>query len=254
MIFLAFAFGLWLGIRRARDVGIASTTIMDFTVWMMISSLLGARFTYVIAHWDEYRLHPLDAISPIQSDGTIGIAGLVVLGGVAVAVPVAYVFARKRKLPFWTLIDVMIPSLAFGMAIGRIGCYLNGCCFGLPTTEPWGVFFPKGSLPCAVFPGQPVHPTQLYDFFYNVAIGLILLWRSSARKFDGELFALFLVLYGVMRIWVEALRYYEAVRIPFTIGSFQVTGSMLGSVLMIGLGVYLYLKPPAGTERKVASR
>jgi len=244
MIFLAFAFGLWLGVRRSRPAGIASNTIMDFVVWMMVSSIIGARLTYVIAHWSEFSARPLDAVSPVQSDGTIGIAGLVVLGGVALAVPTAVWFARKRNIPFWKLMDVMMPSLAFGLAIGRIGCFLNGCCFGVPTVAPWGVVFPKGSLAASVFPGMHLHPTQIYDFIYNTLIGLGLLWYFPRRRFDGELFALFFLLYGAMRIWVESLRYYDASRIPFTLFGAQITGSMIGSALMVAGGVYLLLKPP----------
>lgn len=244
MIFLAFVFGLWLGVRRGRPVGFASGDITDFIVWIMISSLVGARLTYVVAHWSEFAARPLDAISPIQSDGTIGIAGLVVLGGVAAAIPTTFIFARKRRLPFWKLTDVMMPSLAFGLAIGRVGCYLNGCCFGLPTSAPWGVIFPNNCLAGAVFPGVRLHPTQLYDLLYNAVIGLLLLWRSPKKRFEGELFADFLLLYGLARIWVESLRYYEASRIPLTLFGLPITGSMLASAAMIAGGVYLLMKPP----------
>jgi len=244
MIFLAFAFGLWLGIKRARKVGIESDAIMDFVVWIMISSLVGARLTYVIFNWGEFAARPLDAISPFQSDGSIGIAGLVVLGGVAFAIPAAAIFAKRRKIPFWRLVDVMTPSLAFGLAIGRVGCFLNGCCFGLPTHQPWGVLFPKGAFASIVFPGEHVHPTQIYDFIYNSLIALVLLWYTPRRRFEGELFALFLVIYGMMRIWVEALRYYEPSGIPFTVLGVNVTGSMIGSAVMIAGGIYLFLKPP----------
>jgi len=244
MIFLAFAFGLWLGIKRARKVGIESDSIMDFVVWIMISSLVGARLTYVIFNWSEFASRPLDAISPFQSDGSIGIAGLVVLGGVAFAIPTAAIFAKRRKIPFWKLVDVMMPSLAFGLAIGRIGCYLNGCCFGLPTDLPWGVQFPKGAFAGVVFPGAHVHPTQLYDFIYNSLIALVLLWYTPKKRFEGELFALFLVIYGTMRIWVEALRYYEPSGIPFVWMGVHITGSMIASAGMIAGGIYLFLKPP----------
>jgi len=243
MIFLAFAFGLWLGVRRGKPEGIDSNTTMDFVVWMMISSLIGARLAYVFAHWSEYAAHPLDMISPFQSDGSIGVAGLVVLGGVATAVPTAYYFARKRSIPFWKLVDVMMPSLAFGMAIGRIGCHLNGCCFGLPTELPWGIVFPKGSLAAMTFPGLHIHPTQAYDFLYNIAIGLILIWFTPRRRYEGELFALFMLLYGLNRIWVEAVRYYEPSLVPVKVWGVHITGSMVGSALMIALGLFLLLSP-----------
>ncbi len=249
MIFFAFAFGLWLGVRRGKKVGINSNDIMDFTVWMMISALIGARLTYVVTHWSEYATHPLDAISPIQSDGTIGIAGLVVLGGVIFAIPTAYIFAKRRNLPYLKLADVMIPSLAFGLAIGRVGCLLNGCCFGLPTDLPWGVTFPSTCLAGSVFPHNPIHPTQLYDLVYNILIGLILLWRTPKKRFEGELFVLFLTLYGFGRFWVENLRYYPDAGKLFNIIGLQITGSGLVSIAMIGVGIYyLFIKDIANEK------
>jgi len=242
MIFLAFAFGLWLGVLRGKKVGINSNDIMDFTVWMMISALIGARLTYVVTHLSEYAAHPLDAISPIQSDGTIGIAGLVVLGGVIFAIPTAYYFAKRRNIPYFKLTDVMMPSLAFGLAIGRVGCFLNGCCFGLPTDGVFGVIFPSTCLAGSVYPHNPIHPTQLYDLFYNGVIGIILIWWTPKKRFDGELFVLFLTLYGFGRFWVENLRYYPEAGHLFNIGSVQVTGSGLVSLAMIAAGVTLFVK------------
>lgn len=242
MIFLAFAFGLWLGVIRGRKVGVDSNVVMDFTVWMMISALLGARVAYVTTHWSEFAAHPLDAISPFQSDGTIGIAGLVVLGGVIAAVPTAYYFAKKRGIPFSKLTDLMMPSLAFGLAIGRIGCFLNGCCYGLPSDLPWSIQFPADCLAGMHYPDEHIHPTQVYDFLYNAAIGFILILWTPKKRFDGELFALFMMLYGFGRFWVENFRYYPESGKLFQLSGFQVTGSGLVSLLMIGFGIYLWLK------------
>ncbi len=247
MIFVAFAFGLWLGIKRGEKVGIKSSDIMDFTVWMMVSALIGARLTYVVTHWSEYAAHPLDAISPIQSDGTIGIAGLVVLGGVLFAIPTAYYFAKRRHIPYFKLTDVMIPSLAFGLGIGRIGCFLNGCCFGLPTELPWGVIFPSTCLAGSVYPHNPIHPTQIYDLLYNFAIGFVLLWWTSKKRFQGELFFLFLGMYGFGRFLVENLRYYPDAGKLFALAGLQFTGSGLVSLAMSATGIYLFIK---GREKK----
>ena len=253
MIFLAFAFGLWLGVLRGKNVGVNSNDIMDFTVWMMVSALIGARLTYVVTHWSEYAARPLDAISPIQSDGTIGIAGLVVLGGILFAIPTAYYFAKRRNIPFFKLTDVMMPSLAFGLAIGRVGCYLNGCCFGLPTDVAWGIIFPSTCLAGSVYPHNPIHPTQLYDFLYNVIIGIALIWWTPRKRFDGELFTLFLTLYGFGRFCVENLRYYPEAGKLFDVVGLQITGSGLASLVMSAFGLYLFTSKRA-TAKPYAKR
>jgi len=242
MVMLAFVFGFYLAARRGKAMGVSTEAISDLTLWIMVGSLAGARLTYVIAHWREFEGRWLDAISPIQSDGTIGIAGLVVLGGVAAAIPIVIWQTRKRGLRFLQVADVMMPSLAFGLALGRIGCHLNGCCFGTPTDLPWGLRFPETCLAGAVYPGKALHPTQLYESLYAAGIGIALILRTPYRRFEGELFHLFLVLYGIFRFFNEIVRHYDARLNLFEVGGVHFTGSMAGSLLMIGVGVYNLLQ------------
>ena len=232
MVFLAFAAGVWLGTVRGRKAGLPDGLVMDLAVWIMVSSLLGARLTYVAAHWGDFRGHWLDALSPFQSDGSIGIAGLVILGGVAAALPTAYWYLRRKGLSFLLTLDVLVPSLAFGIALGRIGCYLNGCCFGFPTALPWGVQFPASCYAGHVYPHLHIHPTQLYEMLYCIAIGLFLLWRTAGRRYTGELFHWFALLYGAARVWDESLRYYSPAVVPWMIGHARISGSMVASLLM----------------------
>jgi len=242
MIFLAFAAATWLAIRRAKVEGIKSDIVMDMVVWILISSLLGARLTYVIFHLDEFRGRWFDIINPIQSDGTVGIAGLVVLGGVALTIPVAIYFLKKREIPALKMLDILVPSLALGMAIGRIGCLLNGCCFGIPTNVPWGIEFPVSCLAGSAYPGEHLHPTQIYESLYGFAIMSVLLLRSPHRKFTGELFFLFLVLYGIARFINETIRHYQSSMVPLQLGSIDITVSMLATLAMIITGLLLLIR------------
>ncbi|MDP8229346.1 MAG: prolipoprotein diacylglyceryl transferase [Candidatus Electryoneaceae bacterium] len=233
MMFVAFAAGLILASVRAKRAGISPQVVMDLTVWLMIGGLAGARLAYVLFHVDEFQGRWWDTISPIQSDGTIGIAGLVVLGGVIAAIPTMWWFLRRRNIPFLKMADIMMPSLALGIAIGRIGCLLNGCCFGQPTDLPWGIVFPHICYAGSVYPGLSIHPTQLYSVGYSAIIAVVLLLRTSHRRFEGELFYLFFVLYGIARFGVETVRYYRPGMILFHIDSFAVTVSMVVSLSMI---------------------
>lgn len=237
-VFLAFALGIWLGERRARAVGLAPGLVMDLSVWILVSSLLGARLTYVGAHIGEFRGRWLDIISPFQSDGTIGIAGLVLLGGVVAAIPTTAWYLKKRRIPLLKMLDILAPSLSFGIAIGRVGCLLNGCCFGRPTDLPWGMAFPATCAAGYVFPNRFLHPTQVYEIIYAGLIGFILLWRTPKQWFEGELFHWFLLLYGIGRFFNESVRYYSP-KLTLEIGGWQVTGSMVLSLVMAATGAVL---------------
>ncbi len=257
MMFIAFVVGIWIAHRRGVKRGLGENTIVDFSTAIIISGLLGSRVLYVFTHLSEYRGHWLDIVSPIQSDGTIGYAGLVLLGGVILSFITVVVFARIRKLNLLTILDVFAPSLAIGIAIGRIGCYLNGCCFGNPTDLPWGVVFPHGSLAGYIYPGLHIHPTQLYATLYNTALFFGLLWAEERfRTFPGFTWSLFMIGYGILRFLNELLRYQEpGLRLIHWNTGF-ITVSQTVSIVMVLAGVALLLltrrislMPAAGTEK-----
>lgn len=254
-MFVALVVGVGLSIRRAKRVGVDPQVIMDMAVWLLVSGLVGARLTYVIFHLDEFQGRWLDMISPFQSDGTIGIAGLVVLGSILGAIPAAYIFTKRRNLPFWKIVDIFIPGLALAMGIGRIGCFLNGCCFGLPTDLPWGVHFPETCHAGYASGGVAIHPTQIYELIGDFAIAGVLLWRTAKVKFEGELFMMFLIMVGIFRFFIETIRYYgEDKLVLLNLGTGHFTFSMLVSLLMSVFGLYMlmrgYKHPTKGARKK----
>lgn len=210
MLALSFMIGIYLATRRAKKAGINPNQIVDLTIWIIIAAIVGSRFLYVIYHLDEFKGRWLDMINPIQSTGEFGIAGLTMLGGVVLAIVVGLFYLRYKKMPVLGTCDIVIPSLALGIFITRIGCFLNGCCFGKETTLPWGVTFTNPH--CAVayeLLNKPIHPTQLYSSFYGLVIFVALLLVEKHKKFDGFLFFLFLILYGLSRFLVDFVRYYD---------------------------------------------
>jgi len=238
---LAFAAGILIAMHRAKTRGLGSQTALDLSVAILIFSLIGARATYVFTHLSEYREHPFDAISPIQHTGKIGIEGLVLLGGVIAAILTVFVFARRKKMPFLSLMDLLAPSTALGIAVGRIGCFFNGCCFGLPGTLPWCVHFPEGSSAAWVFPGQSVHPTQLYEVFYAFVIFIGLLIYDRAPRPAGRIVGWFLGLYGIGRFFNEQFRWYESEMVLLSDG-FRLTFSQVISIGLILCGFFLVLR------------
>jgi phosphatidylglycerol:prolipoprotein diacylglycerol transferase len=174
----------------------------DFCFWMILAGLLGSRLFYVIFHWPEFSGHPLAILAYWRG-------GLMFQGGVLTALAVSPLFLKRYGLSFWPAADVMAPSLALGQALGRLGCFTAGCCYGRPAgpANPLGVTFPPGSL--APF-GIPLWPTQLLESAGLLALALILglsLGRSqSAFSRPGRVAALYLAGAGLLRLLMESLR------------------------------------------------
>lgn len=199
---LAFIAGLWTATRRAKRENVPAERIADITLWLMVGAILGARFVYVTTYWkDEFADQPLSEIFMIQH------GGLVYYGGLIGAIVAAVIFVRWKKLPLWQTADVLAPSIALGSVFGRIGCLLNGCCFGRVCSAPWAITFPEGhqTHPFGE-PAIPVHPTEIYDAGLNLILYLSLAWLFRRKKFNGQIFAAYLVGYAVCRSIVEHYR------------------------------------------------
>ena len=167
---VSFLVGIIYAIKRGEKRGVSSNTIMDLAVLIVVGAIVGSRFLYVIAHTAEFKGRWLDTINPFQSTGQIGIAGLTMLGGLILASILSIIYLYIKKLPVLKIADVIIPSVGIGIFITRIGCFLNGCCFGLPCNSPLGVIFPPESVAGDLFPNTPIHPAQLYSSFYGLVI------------------------------------------------------------------------------------
>lgn len=189
--------GLWTASRRAMLVGIHPETVIDAGLWLLVGTIVGARTLYVISYWNEsFAGRPLTEIFMVQH------GGLVFYGGLVGASLACIVFAAVKKLPLWKLADVLAPSIALGSFFGRGGCLMNGCCYGRPTTLPWGIQFPKGH---ETYPNY-VHPTEIYDGLLNLVLYFSLAWLFRRRSFDGQVFAVYLICYAALRSFVEYFR------------------------------------------------
>ena len=197
MVALAFLAGLWTASLRGRRSGFSPETIFDLGPWLLIGALLGARIFYVVEYWNESF-----AGLPWWEAFMIQHGGLVYYGGLIGAAGAGIIFVRRRRLPLWKLADVIAPSIALGSVLGRIGCLLNGCCYGRVCTEPWAIHFPLGH---ETFP-DGVHPTEIYDSLLNLGLYLALAWLFRRKKFDGQVFACYLLGYAVTRSIVESFR------------------------------------------------
>jgi phosphatidylglycerol---prolipoprotein diacylglyceryl transferase len=236
LLAVSFLVGILWAMKRGEKRGIPRDSVMDAGLYVVISAIIGSRLFYVVTHTDEFRGRWLDTINPFQSSGEIGIAGLSMLGGVVMALATIVVFCRIKRLSILRFFDSAAPSLALGLALTRIGCFLNGCCFGKPCSLPWCVVFPDSS-PAGVFlPDQHLHPTQLYSSLFDFLILGVILRIDRKKQPDGMLAAVFFILYGAFRFLIDFVRFYEST-VQFHVLGIAFTFNQLIAVLMMAAGL-----------------
>jgi phosphatidylglycerol:prolipoprotein diacylglycerol transferase len=205
---------------------------------MILGGVIGARLFYVLFHLEEFAGNWAATINPFH-EGQFGIAGLNLYGGVLMALAATIWYCRRAKLSVLETFDYFSPTLGIGLAITRIGCFLNGCCFGLPTSMPWGIEFPDGSIPDYVFHGQRLHPTQIYSSLYGLLLFLFLNWLLPRKKFTGQLVAFLFMAEATFRFFIEDLRYYEN-EMKFTLDGSTVTYNQIISVALFVAGLIIF--------------
>jgi phosphatidylglycerol:prolipoprotein diacylglycerol transferase len=197
MMAVAFLAGLWTAGRRAPHGGIVGEKIVDLGPWLIVGAIVGARLFYVVSYWREQF-----AGQPVWEIFMVRHGGLVYYGGLLGASLAGVIYVRLRQLPLWKVADIFAPSIALGNVFGRIGCLMYGCCYGRTCHLPWAIRFP----PDHETGGQPVHPTEIYDSLLNLGMYLALAWLFRRKRFDGQVFATWLVGYALTRSFVECFR------------------------------------------------
>jgi len=211
--------GTILAIREAKRLGLDENLIIDFILVMIPSAIIGARLYYVIFNWSYYNG---DIISMIN----VREGGLAIHGGVIAGVIAGIIYTRIKKIDFWQLADIIAPSLILGQAIGRWGNFVNQEAHGGPTNLPWGI----------TVDGVKVHPTFLYESLWDFAIFIFLMKYRKNKRFNGELFYLYLILYSIGRFFIEGLRTDSLMLGPFRVAQ------LLSLSLILIFGFTLYRK------------
>lgn len=194
---LGFLAGLWTASRRALRDGIRAESIVDLGPWLILGTLVGARGLYVLSYWrEDFAGRPLWQVFNIRG------GGLVFYGGLIGASLACVLYVRWKKLPLWKTADILAPGVALGHAFGRVGCLMNGCCYGRACDLPWAIRFPYGH---ATYPNR-VHPTEIYEAVLDSILYLFLAWLFRRKKFDGQVFAVYLLGYAMLRAFVESFR------------------------------------------------
>lgn len=244
MLVLAFMAGIILALTRAKKQGIRAERIIDLSLLILISSLVGSRFFYVVYHLDEFQGHFWDVVNPFQSSGEIGIGGLSMMGGVVLSVMVGLAYLFHKRMPIWKVADSVSPSFPLGLAFARIGCFLNGCCPGKVTDSFLGVTFPADSFAGYFFPGVKLLPTQLFSSLAGFIIFFFLIFLERYKTFEGFTFWLMLIFYSAWRFVVDFFRYYEESMVFIRFGNIEISQNQILSlfIFLISLFVWLYLR------------
>jgi phosphatidylglycerol---prolipoprotein diacylglyceryl transferase len=241
LVAMGFFAGLWTASRRAPREGITPEQVYDLGPWLIVGGIAGGRILYVISYWrEQFAQKPFPEIFMVQH------GGLVFYGGLIGAIAAGMFYLLLKKLPLWKMADIMAPSIALGYAFGRIGCLMNGCCYGRACSLPWAIRFPADHAT----QGMPVHPTEIYDSLLNLIFYFFLAWLFRRKKFDGQIFAVYLIGYAVIRSFVEYFRG----DYPVYYGGWATPAQLISMGIVVGGLLLLFLLPrtqaPPQTQEK----
>jgi phosphatidylglycerol---prolipoprotein diacylglyceryl transferase len=202
-VFLALAFlgAIFVTVRLAQRDGLPKERIYDLCLWLLLSSLVGSKLLMLFTE-PEYRQNPmmLFSLDFLRSGG-------VFYGGLIGAIITGFVLMRRWQLPWWKTADACASGIALGNVLGRQGCFSAGCCWGKPTTLPWGVRFSElGHEVTGVPIDAKLHPTQLYESFAMLIVFFFLLWLHKKKKFSGQVILTYAIIYATVRFLIEFVR------------------------------------------------
>jgi phosphatidylglycerol:prolipoprotein diacylglycerol transferase len=205
LVALAFLAGLWMTTRLARQANLNADAVMNLGIYCALSAIAGAKIMMFLIDIPYYAEHPGEVFSLATLQ-----AGGVFYGGLLGALAMAAWYTRKMQLPALRTADVFAPGIALGHAIGRLGCFSAGCCYGVPSHLPWALRFTNpASQVRPEWLNVPLHPTQLYESFAEFLIFGILIARIRRPHATGSIIALYLMLYSTARFVVEFFRFHE---------------------------------------------
>jgi len=202
-VFLAIAFlcAILVTVRLAERDGLPKEKIYDLSLWMLLAALIGSKILMLFTE-PEYRDNPLQLVSLdfLRSGG-------VFYGGLLGAVIAGFLLMKRYQLPWWKTADACAPGIAIGNFFGRQGCFAAGCCWGKPTSLPWGVKFSEAGHEITGVPTNTyLHPTQLYESFAMLLVFLFLIWLHKRKRFSGQVILAYALLYSAIRFAIEFVR------------------------------------------------
>jgi phosphatidylglycerol:prolipoprotein diacylglycerol transferase len=229
LVALGIVVGIMVTIPIGRSQGIDFQKIMDMGLIIVFMGIIGSRLAYVLINFSYYKTNPIDIIK-------LWHGGLVFSGGLIAVLFAMFWYARQGSHSIWQIGDLWAPAAAIGQGIGRIGCFMAGCCYGKPTDISWGIVFtdPRSLAPLNI----PLHPTQLYSSLSGLIIFIILMILSAKKKFEGQVLLWFLILHSTGRLLIERFRGDDR---GLILGSNLSVTQFLTIIILIGSVIALFI-------------
>jgi phosphatidylglycerol:prolipoprotein diacylglycerol transferase len=196
-IAIAIVAGILITIPTGKSYGMTAQQIIDMGFIMILSGIIGSRLVYILINFSYYISHPLDIFKIWQG-------GLVFSGALIAVILVITWYVWRSNYTLWQIGDLWAPAAAIGQGIGRIGCFMAGCCYGKPTDVAWGVVFTDPQSIATL--NIPLHPTQLYSSLSGFIIFFVLMILKAKKKFDGQVLLWFMILHSTSRLYIERFR------------------------------------------------
>jgi phosphatidylglycerol:prolipoprotein diacylglycerol transferase len=236
LLALAFIAGIWITSRNAKKVGVSPDSIWNMGLVVIFSALVGAKILLLLSDYQYYsrNFREIFSLSTLRSTG-------VYYGGLLLALGSAAWYLMKKRLPAWTIADLAAPGIALGQAIGRLGCLTAGCCYGKPTSLPWGITFRSQyayenvGVPLNI----PLHPTQIYESVGSFFLFLFLTRRLSRKHITGQIMLEYLSLYAVLRFVIEFYRNDDR---GFVLHGLLSTSQFIAILTFLGSAIVYYFR------------
>lgn len=253
LIAAGFLLAMQLAARQAGREGEDPDRVIDLAFYLLLAGLIGSRIVFIFTKLPQYLANPVEMVMFWKG-------GLVFYGGFIGAALYLVYYARKYRMDYFKLVDIMIPYVAMAHAFGRLGCLAAGCCFGKPTSMPWGIVFPVASMAQQQQqsqglvdmndPALAVHPTQLYEAGFELALFWILLSMRPHKRFHGQLFLFWLSIYPIGRSFIELFRGDKERGIYGILSTSQYISIV---VALAAIAVYAYLRRNRSDSTTIAA-
>jgi phosphatidylglycerol:prolipoprotein diacylglycerol transferase len=266
MIVVGFLTGLWWAQRLAKSIGLDPEIVSDAGIWLLATAVIGGRLEFLRQYHEVVFRNAKGPGDILLRAVNLQGGGLVLVGALVGGTLGVIIFALRRKLSPWMLLDVVMPSAFIGIGFGRLGCLLNGCCFGDPCTLPWGIEFAKGTVPFKEIMNRgflvpdavatmPLHPTQVYMSIDGFIVAAVTTLYFPLRRWNGELLAISAMCYALSRFLIEFLRWDEMGQIATALTISQIYSLV---IFAVGLAAWLFCqarygsRPPLGQSLATA--
>ncbi|MEO8100285.1 MAG: prolipoprotein diacylglyceryl transferase [Acidobacteriota bacterium] len=233
LVALGFLSGLAVTVKLARRAGLNAELMTNLAVYVALAGMLGAKVFMFLFDWKQYAANP----AQIFSLETLQAAG-VFQGGLILALITAYYYMKKQGLPILGASDAFAPGVALGHAIGRLGCFAAGCCWGTETSLPWAIKFhnPVANSLTGVPLEVAIHPAQLYESFTEVLVFAFLYRRFNKPHAPGRIIGLYLVISSIMRFLIEFVRFHQQATpfgLPLSLTQWIALALLLAGVVLL---------------------